>query len=701
MRHLTRFLALLLCVAVAAPMAQADILRDLAGTLKGAGDLLGDDAITTNVKDSKTEVSYLDDFTPLAQQPMSELKAERGGKLLVTPGSHVGAVESYCLHAGTYGPTRGNGYGLAPLKGPRSGLIRRILQKSPAHPEVKQYEIQSLIWTIEAGVDYKNMSVQMQQTLVTLLAGKNKIPSPNDWLLINGGWKIFIQPIVPTEKINENLQKLSELQRPLFLARNKIRQMNVIGGSFQELEQFSVLTGEPPKHKNDRDIPNSRWAYSKDEGLFVRFRPSGYRRTQIEVYCPEQFWVRVDKEGRIREIESGNKSYKLETLYDEGAAQNPQVSGLRLLRAGAPIFENRVNASLVSAIPHSTNLRDAKDVLRPGVSAHLTELQAMQGELIGKKPRKLTGLMVNLTNYRDGLAPALAALPDEQARLVLSDFITRAWIATAYQWIKEDKAGVRLAQRPVFAGGRNVCTEFNGAPFPSLAPSLTAGMMPFPALAGAGALALVPVAEVTVGVLASPAVMVGVGVVAVAAVGFAIYDAVAVPGNIGSQRLAPTGRLAPDQPRLIPPGLVFGMGSYVADYISSVISNSAREKAEEDEDPNYLKIYRVGASADSQFWAPTDPRLDADYFVHYGAIIHHPEILYNNRGTPVWIGYVLKSEQNKTWKYRPALDMYSKPLNNGYEEVYILVEGTVKKVSSVPCDPKFFNPSPQLQLPVR
>ena len=59
-------------------------------------------------------------------------------------------AQSYCLHAGTHGPSKGEGYVLAPLLGPKQVAVAAILMKSGWHPEIAQHDILVLIWGILA-----------------------------------------------------------------------------------------------------------------------------------------------------------------------------------------------------------------------------------------------------------------------------------------------------------------------------------------------------------------------------------------------------------------------------------------------------------------------------------------------------------------------------------------------------------------------
>jgi hypothetical protein len=96
------------------------------------------EAVTTSIKDALPVAQLLGRFlqgiTPVTSRSTR-----------VPSGYFRMRLQSYCLHAGTYGPTKGDGYLLAPLKGDRAPLIRSIMERSVAHPEIQQQDIQQLI----------------------------------------------------------------------------------------------------------------------------------------------------------------------------------------------------------------------------------------------------------------------------------------------------------------------------------------------------------------------------------------------------------------------------------------------------------------------------------------------------------------------------------------------------------------------------
>jgi len=160
-------MAALVLVAALPQAAQGvklpDVFKELPGKVPSVEKLLeGKPPITTSLADAVTEVPFLDDFDPKDLVRMTVLpRGPRGGFLLKHPGLYQLQAQSYCLHAGTYAPGEGDGYLYAPLEGPRSGVIRRILQNSVAHPQIKQSDIQTLIWAILSRTKLGDMAPAM------------------------------------------------------------------------------------------------------------------------------------------------------------------------------------------------------------------------------------------------------------------------------------------------------------------------------------------------------------------------------------------------------------------------------------------------------------------------------------------------------------------------------------------------------------
>jgi hypothetical protein len=56
--------------------------------------------------------------------------------------------------------------------------------------------------------------------------------------------------------------------------------------TFDDMERVAVLAGLAPRGDGSRDIPMGRWSLHPD-GYYVRYLPSGYSSTRIEVWVPD------------------------------------------------------------------------------------------------------------------------------------------------------------------------------------------------------------------------------------------------------------------------------------------------------------------------------------------------------------------------------------------------------------------------------
>ncbi|MCK4822983.1 hypothetical protein KA005_44895, partial [bacterium] len=85
--------------------------------------------------------------------------------------------------------------------------------------------------------------------------------------------------------------------------------------NYEELERVAVLRGVPPFGKGSRNVPRGRWSYHGD-GYFIRYFPSGYQTTQIELYVPEHLQIERDSKDRITLI-ADSVGNRIETDYDD------------------------------------------------------------------------------------------------------------------------------------------------------------------------------------------------------------------------------------------------------------------------------------------------------------------------------------------------------------------------------------------------
>jgi hypothetical protein len=233
-------------------------------------------AITTSFKDVDKTGSKPPSFMEGKQaQPLYLLpKAENGGFKLCA-GYYEMTSKSYCLHAGTCGPSRGDGYMLAPVLGPKKDVVILILKNAEKKPNVKQHDIQVLLWAIIARTKFADMGTDIKLTASTLL-------SPQELLMLEGG----ALGVLPANLMDKAKGQLPPALQSVFEAENNIRRLAASGtSSYEEMEKYAILAGLAPQP--DPEVPSGIWSLHP-QGYYVRYIPSGYSVTKVQVYVPKE-----------------------------------------------------------------------------------------------------------------------------------------------------------------------------------------------------------------------------------------------------------------------------------------------------------------------------------------------------------------------------------------------------------------------------
>lgn len=234
--------------------------------------------ISTSIDDAVYEVKSMDNFNPTSFIPMNHMPRTTEGGFLLLNGAYELEAQSYCLHAGTHAPRSGGpGYIYAPLEGEKSDIIKHVLERSWSHPEILQEDIQSLIWAISARTDLKEMPEENQKVAEVLLTTDER-KELSKGVISEVSEEIF-QSII--EDLPEPIQNALE-------AEHNIREAMTSGEDvvYEELEGYAILPGAEPAELLVREIPSGRWSKHPD-GYYIRFFPSGYSHTRIEIYVPE------------------------------------------------------------------------------------------------------------------------------------------------------------------------------------------------------------------------------------------------------------------------------------------------------------------------------------------------------------------------------------------------------------------------------
>lgn len=279
---ITRFLSLsassiaLLALCAAPAFAQfgglGDKLKKKTPNLFGAKP-----PITTSLDDAKWGDASKDGFTPRedARSLMTLQRTPLGGFVL-QPGYYNLQAQSYCLKAGTHGPGGGDGYLYAPPKGPAEDAVMSVLRNSVQHPEIQQKDIQVLLWAIVARAKFEDLQPEMKATAAKLLTPRQLAALNRNALDVLSG-----------NALTDALGGVPEPLRQIAQAEAQLRQMMTTpGASFAEMERVAVLSGAAPIGEGSRDVPSGRWSLHPD-GYYVRYLPSGYSSTRVEIWVPQ------------------------------------------------------------------------------------------------------------------------------------------------------------------------------------------------------------------------------------------------------------------------------------------------------------------------------------------------------------------------------------------------------------------------------
>ena len=256
------------------------------GGLSGLGDklkkktpnLLGSKApITTSLPDAKWGDASKDGFTPReASRSLMTLQRTPNGGFVLQPGYYVMQDQSYCLKAGTHGPGEGDGYLYAPPKGPAEDAVMTVVRNSVNHPEIHQHDIQSLLWAIIARAKFEDLQPNLKSVASRLLTPR-QLASLNRSAL----------DVLQGNALTDALGGVPEPLRQIAQAEAQLRQMlTTPGASFAEMERVAVLSGNAPLGPGSQSVPSGRWSLHPD-GYFVRYIPSGYSSTRVEIWVPQ------------------------------------------------------------------------------------------------------------------------------------------------------------------------------------------------------------------------------------------------------------------------------------------------------------------------------------------------------------------------------------------------------------------------------
>lgn len=274
--------ALLLGAAGAEPVL-AQISERLRGAARRASErmsvdrLIGGRPITTSLEHARWSVETPANLPPDdARRSMLELRRTPNGGFTLEAGYWEMHNQSYCLHAGTYGPGGGDGYLYAPLQGRAADAVTTILRKSANQPDIAQSDIQTLLWAIVARAKLENLTTP-QKVLAARLLTPQQLTGLNRSAL----------DLIPGDEMGALMNRVPGPLRQVVEAEANLRRMVADPtASFAEMERVAVLTGAVGMGPGSRAVPSGRWSLHPD-GYYVRYIPQGYSYTVTQIWVPQ------------------------------------------------------------------------------------------------------------------------------------------------------------------------------------------------------------------------------------------------------------------------------------------------------------------------------------------------------------------------------------------------------------------------------
>ena len=292
MKNILLILALLTIFSANAFSQFDDVLKEVKKKVATNVELFEDKNITTSIDDAFPISFWLKDlntdFEPLETDDYS---------FNLAPGYYRFTVQSYCLKAGTHGPTKGSGYLLAPLKGKRADLVYNVVSRSVQHPEVAQHDIQVFLWGVIYGAKFTDYDLAFQNRIRPLL-------TPTEIADLTVDIKN-----IPLDEMPDEVKSVAQYYKDL---RGKITNPNIV---YQDLENATMLGGYLPDAPFSKMVEKGQWAYIGN-GFYARSLPESYPTSIIEIYRPAYVNVFRDAKSRIYAMELDGSRIDID-YYDE------------------------------------------------------------------------------------------------------------------------------------------------------------------------------------------------------------------------------------------------------------------------------------------------------------------------------------------------------------------------------------------------
>ena len=276
-------------------------------------DALKDRPLTSSGENAWLQASLLDGWAPRSVASLILEPRTGEGGFRLSPGVYEGVLQAYCVGIGTTASPGGLGYVGSALQGDRADVIQAILRATSDHLDVDQHRVQVLIWAVVAGTRLDQMSDRVQATALELL-GRSGVRALG-LSMMDGisqrAWERAVAQLPPDA-------------RRVFAAEARIRNLVADAGStYEDIERIAVRRGDPMPSDRDMPIPVGRWT-RHPAGYLVRFFPNGYSRVRVQVAVPGGYTIEQDAMGRVVAIDLGG-GYRSEVSYNDSV--DPRAHG--------------------------------------------------------------------------------------------------------------------------------------------------------------------------------------------------------------------------------------------------------------------------------------------------------------------------------------------------------------------------------------
>lgn len=202
---------------------------------------------------------------------LNTLPATQNGGFVLSPGFYEAEFKTFCLQPGTPDPSPRDAYLQSPITGFRSDIVETVLLNSRRRSDLKQRNVQLLLWSVVSSSNYNSLSIDVR-------ADAERLLTPKQIFELKGGWANVVRTV------SNNLPSGGgDFKRILDLGSE----------SYEKIEKIAVLPEPSQIHRPDYKL--DQW-YKQNDGYYVRYFPVSYKSVRMQVYVPDSL---LDSEGKV------------------------------------------------------------------------------------------------------------------------------------------------------------------------------------------------------------------------------------------------------------------------------------------------------------------------------------------------------------------------------------------------------------------